>query len=158
MLAIGATLGLTTWLFQDVLGGDGLTFYVPFAAAVLLVALGSDYNIFGIGPAWKEARSRPLREALAITLPQSARAIRIAAGTLAVSFGLLALVPLRPFRELAFALAVGIVIDAFVVRSLLAPALLTLMESFSTSPLRQMTRRPAFLRGRTPAPADADQV
>ncbi|WP_117209843.1 MMPL family transporter [Allorhizocola rhizosphaerae] len=128
VLAIGATLGLTTWVFQGVLGHDGLTFYVPFAAAVLLVALGSDYNIFGIGPAWKEARARPLREALAITLPESARAIRTAAFTLAVSFGLLALVPLRPFRELAFALSVGILIDAFVVRSLLAPALLTVME------------------------------
>jgi RND superfamily putative drug exporter len=131
VLAIGATLGLTSWLFLERLGGDGLTFYVPFAAAVLLVALGSDYNIFGIGPAWKEARGRHLREALAITLPQSAHAIRIAAVTLAVSFGLLVLVPLRPFRELAFALSVGILIDAFVVRSLLAPSLLTIMESIN---------------------------
>jgi RND superfamily putative drug exporter len=129
VLAIGATLGLTTWLFQDVLGADGLTFYVPFAAAVVLVALGSDYNIFGIGPAWREARVRPLRQALAKTLPQSAHAIRNAAVTLAVSLGLLVLVPLRPFRELAFALSVGIVLDAFVVRSLLVPALLTVMGS-----------------------------
>lgn len=134
VLAIGATLGLTTWVFQDLLGGDGLTFYVPFAAAVLLVALGSDYNIFGIGPAWREARRRPLREALAITLPHSARAIRIAAITLAVSLGLLALVPLRPFRELAFALSVGILIDAFIVRSVLAPTLLTVMGSAAEPP------------------------
>jgi putative drug exporter of the RND superfamily len=134
VLAIAATLGLTTWLFQDVLGGDGLTFYVPFAAAVLLVALGSDYNIFGIGPAWREARTRPLREALAVTLPHSARAIRIAAFTLAVSLGLLVLVPLRPFRELAFALSVGILIDAFIVRSLLAPALLSVMGSAAEPP------------------------
>lgn len=129
VLAIGATLGLTTWLFEDKLGDDGLTFYVPFAAAVLLVALGSDYNIFGIGPAWREARSRPLRDALAMTLPHSARAIRTAAVTLAVSFGLLLVVPLRPFRELAFALSVGVLVDAFIVRSLLAPALLSVMGS-----------------------------
>ncbi|WP_433605822.1 MMPL family transporter [Dactylosporangium sp. CA-139114] len=129
VLAIGATLGLTTWLFQDILHADGLTFYVPFAAAVLLVALGSDYNIFGIGPAWREARTRPLREALALTLPHSARAIRTAAFTLAVSFGLLLIVPLRPFRELAFALSVGVLLDAFVVRSLLAPALLSVLGS-----------------------------
>jgi RND superfamily putative drug exporter len=140
MLAIAATLGLTTWLFQDVLGHDGLTFYVPFAAAVLLVALGSDYNIFGIGPAWREAKTRPLRDALAATLPQSARAIRIAGLTLAVSFGLLVIVPLRPFHELAFALSAGIVIDAFVVRSLLAPAALAVMESWSSWPGRQAFR------------------
>lgn len=143
VLAVFATLGLTTRLFQDTLGNDSLTFYVPFAAAVLLVALGSDYNIFGVGPAWKEARSRPLREALAATLPQSARAIRTAAITLAVSFGLLALVPLRPFRELAFALSVGILIDAFVVRSLLAPALLSIIGSGSQWPNRGMFRRRA---------------
>ncbi|MBB5874670.1 RND superfamily putative drug exporter [Allocatelliglobosispora scoriae] len=141
VLAIGATLGLTTWLFQDVLGGDGLTFYVPFAVAVLLLALGSDYNIFGIGPAWKEARERPLREALALTLPESARAIRTAAFTLAISFGLLVLVPLRPFQELAFALSVGILIDAFIVRSLLAPALLTVVGSASEWPGRKLFGR-----------------
>jgi RND superfamily putative drug exporter len=154
VLAIGATLGLTTWLFQGVLGGDGLTFYVPFAAAVLLVALGSDYNIFGIGPAWKEARTRPLREALAITLPQSARAIRTAAITLAVSFGLLVIVPLRPFQELAFALSVGILIDAFIVRSLLAPALLTIIGSASDWPGRQLFQRVLYVRRRALDPTD----
>ncbi len=49
VLALAASLGLTTLVFQTLLGEDGLTFYVPFAAAVLLVALGSDYNIFGVG-------------------------------------------------------------------------------------------------------------
>ncbi|MEV6964540.1 MMPL family transporter [Hamadaea sp. NPDC051192] len=141
VLAILATLGLTTRVFEDWLGNDGITFYVPFAAAVLLVALGSDYNIFGIGPAWREARRRPLRDALAVTLPESARAIRAAALTLAVSFGLLALVPLRPFRELAFALSTGILIDAFVVRSLLAPALLAVIGSAAQWPGRYLERR-----------------
>ncbi|MEV4415287.1 MMPL family transporter [Catellatospora sp. NPDC049609] len=154
VLAIGATLGATTWLFQDHLDADGLTFYVPFAAAVLLVALGSDYNIFGIGPAWHEARRRPLREALAITLPQSARAIRTAAFTLAVSFGLLAIVPLRPFRELAFALSVGILIDAFVVRSVLAPALLSVMEAMGGG-LRRVRR---VVHMRRPAEVTAEPV
>jgi RND superfamily putative drug exporter len=155
LLAIGATLGLTVRVFQDTLGHDGLTFYVPFAAAVVLMALGSDYNIFGIGPAWKEARTRPLREALAITLPQSAKAIRTAAFTLAASFALLALVPLRPFRELAFALSVGILIDAFVVRSLLAPALLSVIGTASQWPGRQLRRKP--LPWRKPRPI-ADPV
>jgi RND superfamily putative drug exporter len=141
VLAIGATLGLTTQLFQRVLGADGLTFYVPFASAVLLVALGSDYNIFGIGHAWEEAKVRPLREALAVTIPQSARAIRTAGFTLAVSFGLLILVPLRPFWELAFALSAGILIDSLVVRSLLVPSLLTLVGSGSGWPGRKLFGR-----------------
>ena len=50
-------LGLTTLFFQGVLGEDDLTYYVPFAAAVLLVALGSDYNVFVAGRIWEEARA-----------------------------------------------------------------------------------------------------
>ncbi|MFD0591447.1 MMPL family transporter [Catellatospora coxensis] len=99
---------------------------------------------------------RPLREALAITLPQSAHAIRIAAFTLAVSFGLLAMVPLRPFRELAFALAVGILIDAFIVRSILAPALLTVLGSASEWPGRRLFGRSQ--RRRQPAETVPDDA
>jgi RND superfamily putative drug exporter len=59
----------------------------------------------------------------------------MAAGlALAVSFGLLALVPLAPFRQLAFAIAVGIMLDVLVVRSLLMPGLLTLVGPISAWP------------------------
>ena len=140
VLALGATMGLTTWLFQDVLDHDGLTFYVPFAAAVLLLALGSDYTIFSVGHVWQEARRRPLPEALVVAVPQSARAITAAGVTLAVSFGLLALIPLGAFRQVAFAMAAGIALDATVVRSLLMPALLTLVGPLSGWPGRRLRR------------------
>jgi RND superfamily putative drug exporter len=134
VLALTASLGLTVWLFVDVGGVDGLTFYVPFAAAVLLVSLGSDYNIFGVGRVWEEARHLPLREAVLKAVPESSRAITSAGMTLAVSFGMLAIIPMTPFRELGFAMAVGILIDAFVVRSLLVPALLVLIGPASGWP------------------------
>ena len=128
LLTLLSTLGLTTLVFHTALGHDGVTFYVPFAAAVLLVALGSDYTIFGVGHVWDEARHRPLREALVAAVPRTAWATTTAGFILAVSFGLLALVPLRPFRELAFAMSVGILLDAVLVRSLLVPSLLTLLS------------------------------
>jgi RND superfamily putative drug exporter len=106
--------------------------------------------VFAVGHAWEEARHRPLRKALAATLPQSARTIRIAGLTLAVSFGLLTIVPLRPFREIAFAMSVGILIDALVVRSLVVPAILTLVGSASGWPGRHLASRPE------PVPATAD--
>ncbi|MEO8105749.1 MAG: MMPL family transporter [Actinomycetes bacterium] len=126
-LALTASLGMTTLFFQGLLGYDGLTFYVPFATAVLLVSLGSDYNIFGVGHVWEMAHRRPLLEAVRVAVPQSTRAITAAGITLAVSFGLLAVIPLRSFRELAFTMALGIMIDVLIVRSLMVPSLLTLV-------------------------------
>lgn len=52
-LALLSTLGLTVWIFQDVLGYGSLIHYVPFVVAVLLVSLGSDYNVFVMGRTWK---------------------------------------------------------------------------------------------------------
>ncbi len=139
VLALAASLGLTTFFFQTVLGHDGLTFYVPFAAAVLLVALGSDYNIFGVGHIWQAAKRLPLRAAIITAVPQTTRAITAAGITLAASFGMLGLVPLRPFRELAFAMFVGILLDAVVVRSLLVPTLLVLVGRRSSWPSRLLS-------------------
>jgi putative drug exporter of the RND superfamily len=158
VLAIGATLGLTTRVFQDVLGDDGLTFYVPFVTAVLLVALGSDYNVFAVGHAWEEARHRPLRKALAGTLPQSARTIRTAGIILAASFGLLAIVPLRPFREIAFAMSVGILIDTLVVRSLVVPSMLAILGSASGWPGYRLASRRRRLRTADTAPVTVQAV
>jgi RND superfamily putative drug exporter len=97
VLAVGAAMGLTVALFQGLLGQDGLIFYIPFAAGVLLVSLGSDYTIFSVGYVWDEARRRPLPQALAVAVPRSTRAITAAGVTLAASFALAALIPLTPF-------------------------------------------------------------
>ncbi len=126
ILALLATMGLTVWIFQHVLRYGGLVYYVPFTVAVLLVSLGSDYNIFVVGRIWEEARRRPLRDAVATAGSQAARAITVAGLALASSFALLALIPLEQFREIAFAMAAGIIIDAVAVRSLLVPALVVL--------------------------------
>ena len=126
VLALAAALGITTYLFQVVLGGEDIAYYVPFAASVLLVSLGSDYSIFLVGRIWQERRARPLRSAIETAVPGARRAISVAALTLALSFSLLAIVSLGAFRQLAFLLAVGVLIDSFVVRSLLVPALVAL--------------------------------
>ncbi|HSD79044.1 MAG TPA: MMPL family transporter, partial [Solirubrobacteraceae bacterium] len=129
VLALGASLGLSTLVFQDALDYGELTYYVPFACAVLLVALGSDYNVFVVGRIWQRARELPLRDAVAEATPRAGRAITVAGVTLALSFSLLAIVPLRSFREFAFTMAVGVLLETFVVRSLLVPALISLFGS-----------------------------
>jgi RND superfamily putative drug exporter len=126
VLAVFATLGLTLLISQDLLGYGTLVYFVPFAAGVLLVSLGSDYNVFVVGRIWEEARRRPVRDAVAVAAPQASRAITTAGLALAASFATLAVIPLEQFRQLALAMAVGVIIDAIAVRSLLVPALVAL--------------------------------
>jgi putative drug exporter of the RND superfamily len=140
ILGLLATIGVSTLFFQSVLGQDDLTYYVPFAAAVLLVSLGSDYNVFVAGRIWEEARRMRLREAIAVAAPQAARAVTVAGLALAASFALLAIVPLRSFREFAFVMAVGVLIDTFIVRTLLVPALTSLFGERAWWPGRRVRR------------------
>jgi RND superfamily putative drug exporter len=129
-------------VFQFLLDGADLAFYVPFAATVLLVALGSDYNVYLVGRIWAEAeRQRSLKRAVEVAGMRASSAITVAGFVLAASFASMALIDLRPFRELAFAVAVGLLIDAFVVRSLLVPALITLVGKRSGWPGRRLTSR-----------------
>jgi len=139
-LSVAAALGISTWVFQTVFGYGQLTYFVPFAAGVLLVSLGSDYNVFVAGRVWQEARVRPLREALRIAPARTAAAVRTAGITLAASFGVLTIVDVRAFRELAFTMAVGVVIDTFFVRPLLVPSLVSIFGEASGWPGRTLAR------------------
>jgi putative drug exporter of the RND superfamily len=146
VLSVAAAMGITVWVFQTFLGYGELTYYVPFAAAVLLVSLGSDYNVFIAGRVWQEARGLPVREALAEATPQAAGAIRTAGITLALSFALLAIIQVRAFWEFAFVMAIGILIETFVVRPLLVPALVALFGEAAGWPGNRL---------RSPEPASA---
>lgn len=126
-LSVAATLGITSWVFTRVLGYGELTYYVPYASAVLLVCLGSDYNVFVAGRMWQEARRRPIRAAVAVAAPRAAEAVRTAGLALAASFAALAIIPVRGFRELAFAMTFGVALETFLVRSLLVPSLVALI-------------------------------
>jgi putative drug exporter of the RND superfamily len=121
--ALAATFGLTVYFFAEVLHDSGLPYYIPVAFSVLLLSLGSDYNIFVVGRVWKEADRRPLQDAVAHAAPRAGRAITVAGVALALSFAMLAIIPITPFAVMAFAMGVGILLDTFLVRSMLVPAL-----------------------------------
>jgi len=126
VLAVFASLGLTMLICREFLGSASLVYFVLFAAGVLLVALGSDYNVFVVGRIWEEAKVRNVRDAVAAAAPQASRAITTAGVALAASFAMLAVIPLEQFRQLAIAMALGVIVDAIAVRSLLVPALVAL--------------------------------
>ncbi|HEX6525532.1 MAG TPA: MMPL family transporter [Streptosporangiaceae bacterium] len=150
VLAVLATLGVTALICRALFGSASLVYYVPFAAGVLLVALGSDYNVFVVGRIWEEARRRPVPDAVAFAAPRASRAITTAAVALAASFALLAVIPLLQFRQIAITMAAGVLLDAIVVRSLLVPALVAL---FGRAGMWPGSRGP-LARGRTVAEPD----
>jgi RND superfamily putative drug exporter len=145
-----AALGLAVYWFQGVLGEPELTYFVPLASGVLLIALGSDYNIFLVGRIWSEAGRMPLHDAIVAAGTGASHAISAAGLVLAASFAALALVPLAAFHQLAFTLAVGLLIDAFLVRSVLTPAVIALVGERSSWPSKQLT---GPNRARVPQPA-----
>jgi RND superfamily putative drug exporter len=157
VLALLAALGLTVWIFQGILGEGSLVYYVPFVVAVLLISLGSDYNVFVVGRIWEEARRRPLRQAVAVAAPRASRTITTAGLALAAGFGLLALVPLAQFREIAVAMALGILLDTFVVRSLLVPALVVLFGRVGSWPGRTVRQMPRVPPWGSAAPKDLER-
>lgn len=134
VLAVLSALGLTVYAMQDLLGYGQITYYVIFTTAVLLVSLGSDYNVFLIGRIWQQGRKRSLQSAVEVAGARAARPIAIAGLVLAAAFALLAVVPLRAFREIAFAMTVGLLMDAFIVRAVLVPALVVLVGPRSAWP------------------------
>ena len=147
VLSVTAALGLTTLVFQDILGEQGLTFYAPFSAAVLLIALGSDYNVFSVGSIWDEARRRPLAEALRIAVPRASHAITTAGLILAATFALVAIIPLSTFRQIAFAMSVGLLLDTLIIRPVLTPAVLTLMGRMAGWPGKRIRTGPVPASG-----------
>jgi RND superfamily putative drug exporter len=137
VLAVFASLGLTVLLCYYVLGFDSLVYFVPIAGGVLLVSLGSDYNVFVVGRIWEEARRHPVRDAVRIAAPRASRAITTAGVALAVSFAMLAVIPLEQFRQIALLMGIGVVLDTVVVRSVFVPALVVLFGRVGMWPARQ---------------------
>ena len=142
VLALLGALGLSAYLYEPLFGPNAVTFFVPFAVAVLLLALGSDYNVFLTGRVWEEARGRPLREAVEVASTRAAGPIATAGLILAGSFALLAIVPLATFRAAALTMALGLLLDAFLVRQLLVPSLIVLVGRISGWPSRRLGKRP----------------
>jgi RND superfamily putative drug exporter len=144
-VALAATFGLTIYVFTDVLHDSGLPYYIPVAFSVLLLSLGSDYNIFVVGRVWKEADRRPVQEAVETAAPRAGRAITVAGVALALSFTMLAIIPITPFAVMAFAMGVGILIDTFLVRSMLVPALVVVFGRAGRWPRGTLAHRPEDL-------------
>ena len=156
MLSFAATLGVGAILFEHVFDFPGADPTVPLFAFVFLVALGVDYSIFLMTRVREESVRHGTRVGVVRGLAVTGGVITSAGVVLATTFAALAVIPLLFLVQLAFLVAFGVLLDTFVVRSLLVPALVHDLDDRTWWPARiGARRRGAHPAGGSPAVAAA---
>ena len=131
-----ATLGLAVVVFVVLAGHAGVGPAVPFYLFVFLNALSVDYNIYLMSRIREEARGAPLKEATSYALARTGPVITSAGIILAGTFSALMTLPLQDLLQLGFAVAVGVLIDTFITRTLVVPAIVSLVGRWNWWPSR----------------------
>jgi putative drug exporter of the RND superfamily len=121
--SFAATLGLATFAFTEVFQTEGLAFNLELMAFIFLVALGVDYNIFLMTRAREEAAARGTREGTLAGLVHTGGVVTGAGLILAGTFATLTLLPLEELVQIGATAALGVLLDTFLVRALLIPAI-----------------------------------
>lgn len=146
LLSFTFTLGVTNFVFQTFDDAAGLTWYVPFFTFVFLVALGMDYSIFLFGRIKEEVGYHGVREGVHVAVARTGAIITSAGMILAGTFAALISGEIRGLVEIGFAVAFGVLVDTFVVRTMLDPALAALFGRWTWWPggvPKARTARPA---------------
>lgn len=125
VMSFGTALGVAALMFNHVFNFPGVDPAVPLYGFVFLVALGIDYNIFLMTRVREESVAHGTREGISRGLAITGGVITSAGLVLAATFAALAVIPILFLAQIAFIVAFGVLLDTFIVRSLLVPALAT---------------------------------
>ncbi len=123
VLSFGAALGLGSLAFKYVFDYPGADPSFPLFVFVFLVSLGIDYNIFLMTRVREETATRGTRQGSLVALSATGGVITSAGLVLAATFGILASLPLVFLVELGFTVALGVILDTIIVRSVLVTAI-----------------------------------
>ncbi|HEX6116793.1 MAG TPA: MMPL family transporter [Solirubrobacterales bacterium] len=151
IFSLFATLGVTAFVFTQIFGDAGFDTSLPTYAFIFLVALGVDYNIFLMSRVREEAHSLSTREAVVRALAATGPVITSAGIILAGTFAVLASLPVTFLLHLGFAVAFGVLLDTFIVRTIMVPAIAELVGDASWWPSGRKAR--GLVEGGEPEPA-----
>ena len=123
VLSFGAALGVSAWVFNGIFDFPGADPSVPLFGFVFLVALGVDYNIFLMTRVREESKKHGTKQGILRGLAVTGGVITSAGLVLAATFAALSVIPILFLLQIAFIVAFGVLLDTFLVRTLLVPAL-----------------------------------
>jgi putative drug exporter of the RND superfamily len=155
-----AALGLSVIAFIKIGGSGGLVFFMPFLMFIFLLALGEDYNILMMTRIREEAHKMPLRQAVAKAVGATGSTITSAGLVLAGSFIVLTIAAgggsgASQVRDIGLGLALGILMDTFLVRTLLIPATVVLLGKWNWWPSKLTVDEPSEIGVVPPGPPAA---
>ena len=137
LLSYAATFGFSLILFDLILDQQTISYRIPMYTFVFLVALGVDYSIMLIARIREEMRTHDFEEAIRRGLERTGGVISSAGLILAATFLVLVTMPVSELKLFGFMMAFGILMDTFIVRPLLIPAVVKLLgEKWSFWPNR----------------------
>ncbi|MFJ7830251.1 MMPL family transporter [Peribacillus sp. NPDC046944] len=128
LLSFLAALGLGLFLIDVLFGYEAVSTRVPVYAFIFLVALGIDYNIILISRFLEERKTKKVKQALEIAIRNTGGVISSAGLILAATFAALTTMPIADLFVFGFIVAIGILMDTFLVRGMLLPALILFFE------------------------------
>lgn len=123
VLSYAFALGMSTLIFTEIFNQPDSDPGIPTFAFIFLVALGVDYNIFLISRIREEAAYQETKEAVITGLERTGGVITSAGLILAGTFGALMTLPLEALFQIGFTVAFGLLVDTFLVRTILVPAI-----------------------------------
>lgn len=138
-----AALGAASFIFQRIEGDEGIAYAIPLYGFIFLVALGADYTIFLMSRVREEVGYYGTRLGTQDALRRTGGVITSAGLILAGTFLVLTTLPLRDLYQLGVVVALGVLLDTFVVRGLLVPGVVILLGRWNWWPTRLATTEPA---------------
>ncbi len=131
-----AALGLAVLVFVVIGGQAGINFVLPFFMFIFIMALGEDYNILVMSRIREEAHTLPLRAAVRRAVQATGTTVTSAGLILAGTFAVLTATGGTQVKEIGIGLASGVLLDTFLVRTLLVPATVVLLGRWNWWPSR----------------------
>lgn len=141
LLSYASALGLSWFIFHNFFGFEGMSYRIPLYAFVFLVALGVDYNIMLISRIKEENRNFSVKEATRRGVALTGGVISSAGVILAATFGVLMTQPILELFMFGFIVCIGILLDAFIIRGMLVPAIVTLLKDWNWWPSKAMEQK-----------------